>query len=134
MKMLKSRLELPFAFSAGGLVYAGIEIVFRGFTHWSMIIVGGLCCVGLYIISLTREKLWKKWVMGAAVILTLEFVAGIILNIVLRWNVWDYSIYRFNLYGQICARFALCWLALCIPANALCAMAHKKLFGKTAGA
>ena len=43
-------------FIIGGFIYAGIEIGMRGFTHWSMFIVGGLCFI---IIGLLNE--WYTW-------------------------------------------------------------------------
>jgi len=125
---MKKGTEYALVTGAGGLAYAGLELLFRGFTHWSMVLLGGLCVLCLYGISGMPQRLWQKWVMGTAVILTLEFLAGILLNIVLGWNVWDYSEYRVQLYGQICLRFALCWLALCVPANALCSCVRTKLF------
>lgn len=125
---MKRIIEYSSVFVCGGLVYAIIEILFRGFTHWTMILVGGLAVLGLYLISAMRESLWKKWIMGTAVILAIEFVAGIIINIILGWRVWDYSAYRYHLYGQICLPFALCWLGLCIPANALCGLVREKIF------
>ena len=127
---MKKVLELLSVFTGGGVIYALIEIVFRGYTHWSMVIVGGLAVLCLYLLSAMREKVWKKWIMGTAVILAIEFVSGIILNMLLGWRVWDYSRYRFNLYGQICLPFALCWLALCIPGNALCALVREKVFNR----
>lgn len=113
--------EYTAVYILGGLVYGFIEIAFRGFTHWSMLLTGGLCFTMVYIISAkSREPIWKKWIMGGAVITTIEFVAGGILNILLGWNVWSYSDRMFNLMGQICPRFSLAWVALCIPAMWLC--------------
>ena len=129
---MKRAAEFSGVFAIGGCIYAAIEIAFRGYTHWSMFIVGGLCFVGMYAVALSHEPLWKKWVMGTSIILALEFEAGLLLNIVLGWNIWDYSEYRFNLYGQICLRFAFCWLALCIPGNALCTFLHNRLFTEQA--
>ncbi|MBO5976151.1 MAG: hypothetical protein J6P94_03100, partial [Oscillospiraceae bacterium] len=81
-------------------------------------------------ISAMGERKWKKWVMDTAVILAIEFVAGIIINIILGWRVWDYSAHPYNLYGQICLPFALCWFGLSIPANALCELTRKKIMNR----
>ncbi len=125
-------MEYSGVFAAGGMIYVLIELLFRGYSHWTMFIVGGLAVMGLYLISAMRESAWRKWIMGTAVILTIEFVAGIIINIILGWGVWDYSAHRYNLYGQICLPFAFCWLGLCIPANALCELARRKIFNPRA--
>ena len=35
-------------FIIGGLMYALIEISARGYTHWSMVLTGGLCLTLMY--------------------------------------------------------------------------------------
>lgn len=120
--------EFGSVFAAGGIIYALLEIICRGYTHWTMAVVGGIAVLCLYFISAMHDPLWKKWLLGAMVILTIEFLAGILLNIVLRWRVWDYSAYRYHLYGQICLPFAFCWLMLCIPGNALCTLLRRRVF------
>ncbi len=125
---MKKLIEFGGVFTVGGFVYIMIEILFRGYSHWTMYIVGGLAVLGLYFISGMNESLWKKWLMGTAVILAIEFVAGVIINIMLGWSVWDYSTHRFNLYGQICLPFALFWFGLCIPANSICCFVRNRVF------
>lgn len=125
---MKKVLEYLSVFVGGGAVYALLEIIFRGYTHWSMLIVGGAAVLSLYLLSAMHEPAWRKWIMGAVSILAIEFVAGIILNIQLDWRVWDYSAYKLNLYGQICLPFAMCWLALSIPATAICSFIRRKIF------
>ena len=34
-----------FLFLIGGFLYYSIEILWRGFSHWSMFILGGLCFI-----------------------------------------------------------------------------------------
>ena len=41
---------------------------------------------------------------------------GVILNIWLKLDIWDYSREPFNLYGQICLFYALIWFLL-VPFN-----------------
>lgn len=49
---------------------------------------------------------------AAAVIITLlEFIFGIVFNLMLDMNVWDYSNVPMNLMGQICLPFSLIWFA-----------------------
>jgi hypothetical protein len=45
--------ELSNIFIIGGILYGLIEIIFRGYTHWSMVITGGLCFLIFYIINIT---------------------------------------------------------------------------------
>ena len=110
MKFLKNLL----IFSIFGLTYGLIEILWRGYTHPSMVIVGGIC--GL-LIGLLNEKNKKKnlllqMVEGMVIVTVLEFVSGIVLNLCLGLNVWDYSNMRFNLLGQICPQFCIAWFFL----------------------
>ena len=110
MKFLKNLL----IFSIFGLTYGLIEILWRGYTHPSMVIVGGIC--GL-LIGLLNEKNKKKnlllqMVEGMVIVTVLEFVSGIVLNLCLELNVWDYSNMRFNLLGQVCPQFCIAWFFL----------------------
>ena len=36
-------LEYGGVFTAGGLGYGGLELLWRGRTHWSMLLCGGVC-------------------------------------------------------------------------------------------
>lgn len=106
----------------GGLIYCGIELLFRGHTHPTMFFVGGLCfvCVGLInnIIS------WKmpmiiQMLIGAVIITTIEFVSGCIINLWWGLDVWSYADMPYNLLGQICLPFAGLWFLLALPAIVL---------------
>lgn len=104
----------------GSLGYGLIETFFRGYTHWSMLVAGGVCFCLMYKISEMPIRKWQKWVLGASVITTVEFIAGAVVNIWLDWNVWDYSRHAFNLFGQICPFFTFLWFLLSIPVMELC--------------
>lgn len=103
-------------FFLGAIGYAAIEIIWRGHTHWSMAIAGGLCFI---IFSLVAEKFKRKHILLKAAICavgvtTVEFLFGVIFNLWLKMNVWDYSDMKFNLLGQICPIFTLMWAGLAI--------------------
>nr|DAY83155.1 MAG TPA: putative membrane protein [Caudoviricetes sp.] len=101
--------------SIGGLLYVLCELVFRGRSHWTMFIVGGLC---FWLIGLINEVIpwempvWQQCIIGAVIITTVEFIAGCIINIWLGWQVWDYSGLPFNVLGQICLPFTVLWCIL----------------------
>ncbi len=100
----------------GGLIYIVVEIAFRGHTHWTMLIVGGIC--GYLVGELDDIIPWKmsfviQCILGGIVITLVEFISGCIINIWLGWNVWDYSGLPFNLWGQICLGFTLLWMLAC---------------------
>lgn len=106
-------------FLIGGVTYAMIEIMWRGNTHWTMVLLGGLCFLTLYKLFgyMSNYSLIEKCVLGAIVITTLEFVVGCIVNLVFHMNVWNYSRMPLNLSGQICILYSTLWGFLCIPIN-----------------
>mgnify|MGYP000746136608 FL=1 len=117
MKYIKSLIKYAVLFFFGGLVYYLIEILWRGYSHWTMIILGGLCFV---VVGLINNILpWNMVIelqalIGAVLITSLEFVVGLIVNVNLGWDIWDYSNAPFNFLGQICLPFSLLWYVLSI--------------------
>lgn len=104
-----------FLFIFMGTLYCLIELIWRGYTHISMFFVAGCC--GLLIGEINEYLPWNMgiiWQMliGACIVTIAEFISGVILNIWLNLNVWDYSNMPYNLYGQICLPFALLWIIL----------------------
>ncbi len=102
-------------FSVGGAIYIMMELLWRGYSHWTMFIVGGMCfvLVGLLNELLTFEmSLVYQMAIGACIITQVEFISGCIINLWLGWNVWDYSDMPFNVYGQICLPYMVLWFLL----------------------
>lgn len=103
-------------FMIGGKIYTVIEILWRGFTHWSMFVLGGGCFVIMGLLNEYKFS-WKQSLLiqsliSAVIITVLEFITGCIVNLWLGWNVWDYSELPFNLMGQICLQYFLLWIPL----------------------
>lgn len=113
--------EFSFVYFVGALGYSIIEILWRGFTHWTMSITGGVCFLCIYIanIKLRAVRLWERCLIGSGIITAAEFIVGCIVNIILKWNVWDYSSMQFNIMGQICPLYSALWFVLCVPVSAL---------------
>ncbi len=101
-------------FGIGALGYGLIEILWRGRTHWSMLLAGGISFWGLAEISnrLKSKGLFLKALVGCGFITTVEFVFGILFNVILKRRVWDYSKMPLNLGGQVCALYSLFWFIL----------------------
>ena len=115
MKQLKIIIKNLILFIIGGLIYNLVEIIYRGNTHWTMFIVGGLCflCVGWINEFIPWDlALWKQMLIGGTIITAIEFLSGCIINILLGWNVWDYSHVPLNILGQICLPFFFAWVGL----------------------
>lgn len=119
-KYIRRAAEYASVFIFGGVMYGALETLFRGFTHPSMLITGGLCFAGLYAIDKHMTlSLYLRIIIGALLITAAELAAGCICNLWLGWNVWDYSHLHPNLWGQICLPFSLLWAVLTIPAYLL---------------
>lgn len=104
-----------FLFFCGGFVYCMLEILTRGFSHISMLVAGGLSFVIVGSICELLDKKISIWLMmffGMVVITVIEYISGLIVNKYLHLNVWDYSMYSFNIDGQVCLWFSLIWYAL----------------------
>lgn len=116
----KRFLRLTAQFAAGGFGYGAMEIFYRGYTHFSMIITGGVCFSLLIRISRSQRSLAQLCIAGGACITAVEFAVGCIVNLWLKWDVWDYSQQSAHLMGQICPKFFLLWCALCAAILPLC--------------
>lgn len=91
---------------------------------------GGICFLCLYKTNLkmNRQPLWKRCLTGSAIVTGIEFVVGCIVNVKLKWNVWDYSKMHFNLGGQVCLLYSVLWFFLCMPLSFLSRVLHNKMF------
>ncbi len=109
-------------FTVGSVGYSLIEILWRGYTHWSMTITGGVCLVVLYRLysNMPQKCLFKKCLTGAVVITGIEFIVGCIVNLWWQMNVWDYSFLPFNVLGQICLPYSILWGLLSLPICGIC--------------
>lgn len=114
-------------FALGGTAYALIEIICRRRTHWSMFMAGGICFLSLFKIfkRFDKMRLPIKCVVGSTVITSVEFVAGCIVNLKLKLNVWDYKNCRHNVMGQICPFYSVLWALLTVPISGVCKKINK---------
>lgn len=107
-------------FLIGGISYYCIEILWSGSSHPAMIIVGGICFVTIGFIDkyyfASNRSILTRLSISCLVITVLELIFGIILNLVLELDIWDYSSFRFNVMGQICLRYSMYWFFLSLPA------------------
>lgn len=52
--MMRKISKYLFFWALGGALYYTFEILFRGFSHWSMYVLGGLC----FVFFIFRERAW----------------------------------------------------------------------------
>ena len=129
MNVMKNMKRCAVFFAAGGVGYGIIELLWRGHTHWTMILAGGICFV---IFSYIAEKFSERPLIFKASLCALgvtliELIFGLIFNVILKMDVWDYSAQKFNFLGQICLGFSLLWGALGIIFLPLANRINKKL-------
>ena len=119
--------------SAGGSLYYLLEVLLRGFSHWSMAVCGGVCLLLIYYANsrLASEPLAFRALAGSLIITAVELVAGCILNLWLGMAIWDYSSYSAHLWGQICLYASARWVLLCIPVCVGCGWVERHVFHTT---
>lgn len=112
---LKQILKLCILALIGGITYVLIELAWRGYSHISMFILGALCFVLLgginEFLSWELGFVWQM-LIGAGIVTILELIVGIVVNVWLGLEVWDYSNLPFNFMGQICLPFSFAWTLL----------------------
>ena len=102
----------------GGFAYCALEVLTRGYSHISMFFTGGFCFLfvgGLGRLFGHRVPLVVKMLVGALVITLAELVTGMIVNVWMGLEVWDYSKQQYNYLGQICLMFSAMWFLITLP-------------------
>ena len=97
-------------FLCGGVLYVTIELLWRGWSHYSMFLAGG---IGFLLLGrLTKDHLppWAEVLIGAGIITMIELAAVLLFN--REYTVWDYRGAPLNLWGQICLPFTLLWMSV----------------------
>lgn len=119
MTGLKKLIKYLILFIIGGVSYYFIEILWRGYSHVAMFILGGLCFTSIGLIreyySISKKTLLKQQVISCLVITVLELIFGLVLNVKFRLDIWDYSSSKFNFMGQICLTYSILWFLLSLP-------------------
>lgn len=132
MKQSKIK-KYEFLFFVGATIYVIIEKLYRGYSHWTMFLLGGICFIALGLINEVIPwdmSLLLQMFIGGAIITVLELITGCIVNLWLGWNVWDYSELPFNLWGQISLFSSIVWVGLSLVGIVLDDFIRWKWFGE----
>ena len=108
MKILRKSV----LFAAGGTGYVLLEFLWRGWSHISMFLAGGLCFLLVGHLEETEPKLPApvRPLAGAGIITMVELAAGLAVN--RDYTVWDYRSRPGNFCGQICPLYAILWIGV----------------------
>lgn len=106
-------------FYTGGTVYLSLELLYRGRSHGSMFLAGGLCFLLIGHLNRVEPKLPLplRALVGAAIVTAVELGAGMLVN--RQYQVWDYRDQPGNFMGQICPLFSALWIPLSLAAAVL---------------
>lgn len=101
-----------FLFGAAG--YYILETLWRGYSHWSMAVAGGICLLLMMKIfsKMKSAPLYFKALVGGITITGVEFLFGVVFNLILGMGVWDYSAVKGNILGQICPIYSVIWCGI----------------------
>ena len=130
MKKILQHISL---FLIGGSLYWLIENIFRGYSHPSMFVLGGICFVLIGLINKIfpwTMKIEFQMLIGGFIITLLEFITGFIVNIWLKMDIWDYSHLPYNFKGQICLLYSVFWFLISSVAIVLDDFLRYKLFNE----
>lgn len=109
------RWEAASLFLLGGTAYLGLEMAWRGTTHWTMFFAGGLClCLLRWFDDSVRCPLLAAALLAAGGVSGVELVFGMVCTRLLRLHVWDYSTEWGNVAGLICPKYSFLWFLLCL--------------------
>lgn len=117
-----TRREALSVFALGAAGYPLLEVCWRGRTHASMALAGGLAFLWIFREHAARRPLWARCLRGALGVTGMELAFGLVLNRALRLGVWDYSRRRWNLLGQICPGYTALWCLLCAALSPVCCL------------
>ena len=109
-KIFKLIIKYVVLFVMGGLVYCGIELMWRERTHISSFIMGG---TAILVVGGLNEgydwdmPVWYQMLLSSLFITAMEYVVGINFNA--DYHIWDYRELWLNVDGQICLGYSLLW-------------------------
>ena len=104
-----ARLLGMFCIGAGG--YPLLELLWRGRTHPSMALAGGLSACWLdHLAHRKRLRPWQRVLLGGLGITGIEAGVGLMAN--RRHRIWDYRKMPLQWQGQVCLPYSAAWCLL----------------------
>lgn len=130
---MKQFLKYLFLFWFGGSFYITLEVLWRGYSHWTMGVLAGLVFISVGLLN----EIWSwdtsiiiQILAGTIIATTGEFITGCIVNLWLGWDIWDYSDMWGNILGQICPAFIALWIPISLLSIVIDDMIRWKFFNE----
>lgn len=130
---MKQFLKYLFLFWFGGSFYITLEVLWRGYSHWTMGVLAGLVFTSIGLLN----EIWSwdtsiiiQILAGTIIATTGEFITGCIVNLWLGWDIWDYSDMWGNILGQICPAFIALWIPISLLSIVIDDMIRWKFFNE----
>ena len=114
-------------FSLGGGAYVGLELLWRGRSHVSMLGAGGLSFLLLGRLGKRQLSLPVRGLAGAGIITAVELGTGLLVN--RDHRVWDYRQMPGNFRGQICPAYSALWVPAALAGMAIYGWLEGKMEG-----
>ena len=92
-----------FLFWFGGSTYVTLEVLWRGYSHWTMLLLAGTVFIAIGLLNEVWEwstSIIKQVAVGTVLATALEFITGCIVNLWLGWHVWITAICGAMYWGR----------------------------------
>ena len=112
-QMDRHKIKYPILALIGGCTYYVIELLYRGYSHWTMFLLASFAFIFMGYLNefLSWDTpLYIQCVISAIFITGFELVFGLIFNS--NYQIWDYRDMAFNYKGHISLLFSLVWMGL----------------------
>lgn len=113
-QFIKHIIRKIILFALCGAIYYGLELAYRGYSHVSMFILAGF--LGVLCIDTPNNILgygldYSLQVLISTILCTIgEGITGLIVNVKMELNIWDYSTLPFTFFcGQCNLFFVFAW-------------------------
>lgn len=132
-KKFYSIVKYYILFCIGFCTYSIIEVLFRGYTFFTMGLTGGIAF--LIIDQINNKISWDldillQGILGSTVVTLLELIIGTYCIYNNLPSMWDYSSMPLNYHGVICLPFSIAWIFISIFGILVADLINYYIFGE----
>jgi len=91
------------------------KFINRGFLNGTYCpLYGAGACVVLVLLNPVQDHPFLIFLLSSLITTTIEFLTGLILELLYHKKWWDYSERKFNIKGYVCLEFSVIWGVCCL--------------------